>query len=136
MSASTVTSPPSCAPSSTSPDAQITIANAGHPNPILIDPASRSVPSRRESAFPIGVTRDATYETVTATIPPQATLLAFTDGLFERRGESVDDGLERLRGSATSTTGSLDELLTRIVDAQIHDSADDDTAILGVRWQP
>jgi len=112
----------------------ITVANAGHPNPIMIL-GDAIHPVETKVGVPIGVTRDATYETVTEAIPPQATLLAFTDGLFERRGESVDDGLERLRESARSTTGSLDELLTRIVDAQMHGSSDDDTAILGLRWQ-
>ena len=112
----------------------ITIANAGHPNPLLIDADGiRFIDTR--VGVPIGVTRDAVYETVTAPIPPQSTLLAYTDGLFERRGESVDDGLERLRATASGTTGSLEDLLTHIVNTQSHEISDDDTAILGVRWR-
>ena len=112
----------------------ITIANAGHPNPLLIDAGGiRFIDTR--VGVPIGVTRGAVYESVTEQIPPRSTLLAYTDGLFERRGESVDDGLERLLASASGTNGSLEDLLTHIVNAQAHDISDDDTAILGVRWQ-
>jgi serine phosphatase RsbU (regulator of sigma subunit) len=116
------------------PGRTITVANAGHPNPILIA-GSVIRPIKTKVGLPIGVTRGATYDVVTDAIPPQSTLLVFTDGVFERRGESVDDGFARLRESASSTNGSLDELLTRILNAQMHDSTDDDTAILGVRWQ-
>lgn len=112
----------------------ITIANAGHPNPLLIDAAGiRFIDTR--VGVPIGVTRGAEYETVTESIPPESTLLAYTDGLFERRDESVDDGLERLRASASGASGSLEELLTQIVNTQAHEVSDDDTAILGVRWR-
>ena len=62
----------------------------------------------------------------TSSVPPHATLLAFTDGPFERRGESIDAGLERRAGQR----GSLEALLTELVEAQ----ASDDMAILGVRW--
>ena len=98
----------------------ITIANAGHPNPLLIDAGGiRFIETR--VGVPIGVTHGAVYESVTEQIPSQSTLLAYTDGLFERRGESVDDGLERLRGSASGTNGSLEDLLTQIVNAQTHE---------------
>ena len=113
---------------------RITIANAGHPDPLLIDDDGiRFIDTR--VGVPIGVTRDAAYETVTEPIPPRSTLLAYTDGLFERRGESVDDGLERLRASASGTAGSLEDLLTHIVNTQSHEISTDDTAILGVRWR-
>ena len=85
----------------------ITVSNAGHPNPILIV-GDTVRPVETTVGVPIGVSRDATYETVTEAIPPLATLLAFTDGLFERRGESVDDGFERLR-----ELGAVDARITR-----------------------
>jgi hypothetical protein len=61
-------------------------------------------------------------------------LLAFTDGLVERRGESIDVGLGRLREHATSNHATLDELLTRVVSNLRQDGSDDDTAIAGIRW--
>jgi hypothetical protein len=65
--------------------------------------------------------------------PPAATLLAFTDGLVERRGESIDAGLERLQHAATANHCELDDLLGKLVDELRHDG-DDDTAIAGLRW--
>jgi serine phosphatase RsbU (regulator of sigma subunit) len=80
------------------------------------------------------VVRDASYASTTITAPPGATLLAFTDGLVERRGESIDAGLERLRTRVSGSHESLDELLTRVLDELRDDASDDDTAIAGIRW--
>jgi serine phosphatase RsbU (regulator of sigma subunit) len=66
-------------------------------------------------------------------VQPGSTLLAFTDGLVERRGESIDAGLERLRSYVGSNRASLDVLLTRVLDELSHDTPDD-TAIAAVRW--
>jgi hypothetical protein len=112
----------------------ITVANAGHPNPILIHGEAVGFVETQVGP-PIGVTSGTVYDSVTKQLPPRATLLVFTDGLFERRGESVDAGLERLRQSASATNGSLEDLLTHIVGAQTDNAWEDDTAILGVRWQ-
>ena len=46
---------------------------------------------------PIGAGEPSQYESTSFAVPPQATLLAYTDGLIERRDEALDAGLERLR---------------------------------------
>ena len=71
---------------------------------------------------------------MTVAVPPAATLLAYTDGLVERRGESIDDGLARLRDAALAQDGDLAGLLTRLVNDLRHGYSDDDTAIVGLRW--
>jgi hypothetical protein len=110
----------------------VVVANAGHPKPLLLqDDVVRFVDT--PVGVPIGVTRTAVYEAVSVSVAPQATLLAFTDGLFERRGETIDDGLERLR-RATRGERSLEVLLSEIVPTQASDGVHDDVAILGVRW--
>ena len=100
---------------STSPAHRITLANAGHPEPLLVDAAAAPSSSRPASACPIGVTSPAPYREVTVAVPPGATLLLYTDGLVERRGESLDVGLERLRPGGGGASGSLDELLSAIL---------------------
>jgi serine phosphatase RsbU (regulator of sigma subunit) len=67
-------------------------------------------------------------------LPPRATLIAYTDGLVERRGENLDVGLERLRQAASADDTPLDDLLSRIVERLTPDGSDDDTAVLGMRW--
>jgi serine phosphatase RsbU (regulator of sigma subunit)/type II secretory pathway pseudopilin PulG len=109
------------------------IANAGHPSPLLVD-GDTVTTVEAPVGVPIGVANDASYGTFDMAVREGSTLLAFTDGLFERRAESVDDGLERLRRSALASGGTLRELLAGIVELQRSPDGHDDTAILGVRW--
>jgi hypothetical protein len=48
----------------------------------------------REVGLPIGVEDGASYRTTTVAAPPAATFPTFTDGLVERRGESLDRELQ------------------------------------------
>ncbi|MCU1455484.1 MAG: Two component signal transduction histidine kinase [Acidimicrobiales bacterium] len=109
------------------------LASAGHPDPLLIDAAGARYVDVRVGV-PVGVSPDGPYESVHVDVPPSATMLAFTDGLFERRGETIDVGLERLRQTAAEQEGSLDELLSSLYQALSEAGSHDDTAILGVRW--
>lgn len=84
--------------------------------------------------MPIGVRPGASYTSTSVPTPPAATLLAFTDGLVERRGESIDIGLARLERAASSNHVALDELLNRLIDDLRPDGGDDDTAIAALRW--
>jgi hypothetical protein len=114
-------------------DRSVTIANAGHPPPLLVDGEHVTFLATAVGP-PIGVTADATYETVTHVLPAESTLLIFTDGLFERRGETIDAGLERLRGSVVHHS-DLEGVLDTLIAAQIgSDPTHDDSALLGVRW--
>jgi Stage II sporulation protein E (SpoIIE) len=112
---------------------ELTLTSAGHLPPLLIS-NGRGEFVKTDVGLPIGVDRNAAYTSVTVSVAPGATLLAFTDGLVERRGESIDVGLGRLREHATSNHATLDELLTRVVSNLRHDGPEDDTAIAGIRW--
>jgi hypothetical protein len=64
-----------------------------------------------------------------------ATLLAFTDGAMERRGESIDDGLERLRSAAADAGDRpLEGMLDDVLVALASEENKDDTVLLGMRW--
>ena len=88
-----------------------------------------------EVGLPVGITRDAAYVEATAAVPEGATLLAFTDGLVERRGEVIDVGLARLRAVANNPELELDELLATLARELTSDRHHDDTAIVGIQWQ-
>jgi serine phosphatase RsbU (regulator of sigma subunit) len=111
---------------------QVTLANAGHPNPLVIDAAGTSFVETRVGP-PVGVATTE-YQPISISVPAHATLLAYTDGLFERRTENPDVGLERLRSAAVANP-SLDNLLDGLLDAMTPAGAHDDTAILALRWQ-
>ena len=114
------------------PAREVTVTSAGHLPPLMISNAGSSfvdIPA----GLPVGVDRDPSYTSTILKAPPGATLLAFTDGLVERRGESIEVGLERLRAEVSSNHVPLDQLLTRVLD-QLRKDASDDTAVAGIRW--
>jgi serine phosphatase RsbU (regulator of sigma subunit) len=116
------------------PGHRVTFAKAGHLDPLLmVDTTSEFV--RVPTGLPVGVARSPSYEETTLEVPRHATLLFYTDGLVERRGEIVDVGLERLRIASVSGIGrSVSSVLDDVVGVVIPNGSNDDTAILGVRW--
>ena len=69
---------------------EVTMANAGHPPALLINEEGSEfieVPV----GLPLGVGEPA-YESMTIPIAPNSTLIAYTDGLVERRTETLDVG--------------------------------------------
>ena len=106
---------------------------AGHPDPVLAADGDARFVSAPIGA-PLGVVNPESYSAVTVSIPLGATVLAYTDGLVERRGEHLDIGRERLRTGARDVSGSLEDQLGRIVAHTIPNGSPDDTAILGLRW--
>jgi serine phosphatase RsbU (regulator of sigma subunit) len=67
-------------------------------------------------------------------LPDGSTLLLYTDGLVERRGESLDDGLRRL-AEALLAVGDVDadEVCDRLLEAMLPEAPDDDVAMLVLR---
>jgi serine phosphatase RsbU (regulator of sigma subunit) len=112
---------------------RLSLTSAGHLPPLLLaNGDSRYL--HAEIGLPIGVEEGTVYRSTTVTVPAEATVVAFTDGLVERRGESIDQGLDRLRTAATGQDVGLPELLGGLVRDMANDGADDDIAIVGVRW--
>jgi len=80
------------------------------------------------------VDRAATYTSVTASAPPGATLLAFTDGLVERRGEDILKGVGRVAEELrTWRSGApLDDLCDHLVRSVAPEPQLDDVCVLAV----
>jgi serine phosphatase RsbU (regulator of sigma subunit) len=111
---------------------EVTLANAGHLPPLIIaGGAAEYFPT--DVGVPLGVT-PSTYATRTVCMPPGSTLLCFTDGLVERRGESIDVGLQRLAAAASPPRSSADALLTHILADLNSSGSEDDVALLAFRW--
>jgi len=112
---------------------EVTLANAGHLPALLLN-GDQSEFVETPIGVPLGIGAPA-YESVTIPIAPNSTLIAYTDGLVERRDEAIDAGMERLRQTVSAEAPSVDDLLTSIVDHFFAEQAsDDDTAILAIRW--
>lgn len=113
---------------------ELTLASAGHFSPLLVNNGESSF-VHNAVGVPIGTGEVESYESTTVYVPTGSTVLAFTDGLVERRGEAIDVGLDRLRETAAKGPRPLARLLDDIVDELTPHGSDDDTAILGLRWQ-
>ena len=61
--------------------------------------------------------------------------MLYTDGLVERRGESIDDGLERLQ-ALSAGGGDIEALCARLVDGLAPEPHPDDVAIIAARVPP
>jgi PAS domain S-box-containing protein len=117
---------------------QLCIANAGHVPPLILvggrEPEYLDVPL----SVPLGTVVGPPIEEGDVTLPPDTTLVLFTDGLVERRDQPVDEGMERLRHVAATAGGQPD--LDAFVDALLAGMLGsgyntDDVAVLAV-WLP
>jgi serine phosphatase RsbU (regulator of sigma subunit) len=112
---------------------EITVASAGHLPALLLN-SEQAVFVNAPVGVPLGIEGPG-YESVTIPIAPNSTLIAYTDGLVERRNEVLNVGMERLRTAASGEAPSVDDLLSRIVDDFFAENvSDDDTALLAIRW--
>ena len=111
---------------------EMVLTNAGHPPPLVIDTDGGSGFLSVGENAPLGVDGGAVYQGATAHLERGGTLLLYTDGLVERRGQSLDRGLEEVRAAAAAPFATLDELCDRLLGELVPDS-DDDVAILAAR---
>lgn len=108
----------------------VRIASGGHLPPLAVSgPAADFVALQGGPA--LGVSAAATYADTTHPLDGAA-LLFFTDGLVERRGETIDAGLARL-AEATARRAGSDDLLDQLIDEMLPSQIEDDLAVLLVR---
>jgi PAS domain S-box-containing protein len=113
------------------PRGTISWANAGHPPP-LVRTASGGTKWLEGRQGLMGV-EAAEHEDLLAPIGRGDVLILYSDGLIERRGESLDAGLERLARAAASGPGepaALCEHVLTLVPAPEAELHDDVTALL------
>jgi anti-anti-sigma factor len=113
-------------------------ARAGHPPPLLLGPDG-AVLLEEDGAGPVlGVPGRAPYRDARAPLVPGSTLVLYTDGLVERRGEHLDTGLTRLRTAAGRLAAADPTTLTRELLAEVLAGTDqsDDVAVIAARLLP
>jgi two-component system, chemotaxis family, sensor kinase Cph1 len=112
---------------------RVEAASAGHLMPYLTNAstAAGAVPAPIRLSPPIGI-RGVTYAPSAFHVEPGHGLVLYSDGLVERRGESIDDGLDRL---AAILGGAGDASATRIWTAMASAHTDDDVTIITL-WRP
>jgi hypothetical protein len=111
----------------------ITVASAGHPPPLVIGSNGADY-ARVTPGPPIGVSSGSAYQERTHPLRTGDTVLLFTDGVVERRGESIETGLQRLADAASAAPRDLGTLLDALVLPRTEDAGTDDSALMAVRW--
>lgn len=111
---------------------EVVLANAGHPLPVMSSPGGTEVVDL-PTGPPLGLGRTS-YETARIVLPLDAALVAFTDGLVERRSEHIDEGTARLVGAVRRLSDlPLTQLVPQLLDACRDPDAADDIAVLALR---
>jgi serine phosphatase RsbU (regulator of sigma subunit)/PAS domain-containing protein len=99
-------------------------ARAGHLPPVLVrDQAARALPL--PNGILLGMDPDAIYDEATTQLMPGDTLLMFTDGLVERRNESIDATLTEFVAMASGNDATADILADRMIASAVSDTQDD-----------
>jgi GAF domain-containing protein/anti-sigma regulatory factor (Ser/Thr protein kinase) len=112
---------------------ELRLASAGHPPPLLVSPgeAARFVEGGRSLA--LGASRNAAYEETAVRFGPGDLVLAYTDGLVERRNVRIDESLDRLRLAVDQAPEDLEQLLDRLLAEFDPTDHGDDVAVMAVR---
>ncbi len=116
-------------------DERFEIVSAGHPPPLLVGPDGNAWLLPIEPAVPLGTQRSASYRAESVPLPAGTTLVLYTDGLIERRGEPFDDGLERLRALASGSE-DVERLCADAIDRLLPADVPDDVALVAIRVPP
>jgi serine phosphatase RsbU (regulator of sigma subunit) len=108
--------------------------NAGHPPPLLFGGGQNRY-LEDGLAPPLGVTAEPDFRETRQVMGAGSTLLLYTDGLVERRGESIQLGLDRLLQQAVDhADAGVNELCVNILSSLIEtDHVADDIALLAMR---
>jgi serine phosphatase RsbU (regulator of sigma subunit)/anti-sigma regulatory factor (Ser/Thr protein kinase) len=111
---------------------EYTFASAGHLPPLHIASGESRFVDGGLSA-PIGAAAFVGYREASGTLEPGAVLLLYTDGLVERRGHIIDEGLRTLaEQTAAAAPNDLDGLCEDLVHGG-GPPTDDDVAVVAIR---
>ncbi len=112
-------------------------AAAGHLPPLIVDAGSAHYPVGGEGTL-LGIRDRPPYREASTTVAPGSTVVLYTDGLVERRGEVVDDGLDRLAAIAGHNSHRGPDSLAQLLLQQAEEDADtsDDIALVAARVLP
>jgi serine phosphatase RsbU (regulator of sigma subunit)/anti-sigma regulatory factor (Ser/Thr protein kinase) len=117
---------------------ELEAVTAGHLPPLLIDPEGRPRLLEQRPGLQVGVRSGNEYEATRYPFPDGSRLLLYTDGLIERRGESIDVGFQRLTVAAEVAarepkTNLADDVYRALLDETL---LADDVALLAIESLP
>jgi serine phosphatase RsbU (regulator of sigma subunit) len=108
-------------------------STAGHLPPLVLTPDGQARYLQAEPGLPLAVSTDFRRPDHVFRLPPQATVVFFTDGLVEDPGRSLDEGMAELAAVARTHAGlPLADFVRTLADRAPGDGHDD-LAVLALR---
>ncbi len=112
----------------------VTISRAGHPPPALRSASGEIRFLETGGTLPLGIDDRVSADEAEYPVHPGDTLLLFTDGLVERRRESINTGFDRLRDAFRHAPTDVEALCDHVLERTVTEQAShDDIAVLAVR---
>ncbi len=109
-------------------------SSAGHPPPFLLESQGTVTQLNGEGELLLGIDPDTDRSDHTVELPPDSTLIMYTDGLVERRDSPLDHGLTRMRQALSGLADApLETLCDRLLERMLPHGSEDDVALLVVR---
>ncbi|GAA2979341.1 SpoIIE family protein phosphatase [Actinokineospora diospyrosa] len=111
---------------------ELVYSSAGHPPAIIMDTGGRATVLDQGTSVPLAVPSPTPRRQARTRLEPGSTVLLYTDGLVERRGETLDDGMARAEQALRiardlAPSDIADKLLVELLPTGGHD---DDVAVL------
>ena len=111
----------------------LTTASAGHPPALVTSPGGGARWVTGGRGVPLGALDDPGYEEVTEPLEPGSTVVLYSDGLVEQRGEDLSSGLARLEASVLDGPAALEALADHVLERAGGTPGSDDVSLLVVR---
>jgi serine phosphatase RsbU (regulator of sigma subunit)/anti-sigma regulatory factor (Ser/Thr protein kinase) len=113
------------------------LSSAGHPPPLLVCADGRVEYLETARGLPLGTGVQSSYRQDAVELTAGSLILLYTDGLVERRGRSIDEGLDAVRRAVLDGPRDPDRLLDHVLDRVVGDEERaDDIALLAARALP
>ncbi|MFZ4301820.1 SpoIIE family protein phosphatase [Streptomyces cinereoruber] len=114
----------------------VQLVRAGHVDPLIRESDGRCRRLPVEGGLPLGLSAEfgrLDYPVTTLELDPGQTLLLYTDGLVEKPGADLDEGLQWLSSLVRRGPDDLQELADHLCDVVAERGGEDDVAILLLR---
>jgi hypothetical protein len=110
---------------------ELRYSSAGHVPGIVVDVDGGARFLEEAGSLPLAVVPDLERPEADVVLPPGSTLFLYTDGLVERRGEALDEGMARaVEALAAGRALPPEDLAEKLRQKLLVDAPDDDVAFL------